>query len=313
MLKWMGPQLRVGVARDVVAVLAGRGNALTVLAEQPLTPDAADLDRRAAAGRAGADKAAVVGATGMDKSAPANGASIDKLAPSTGAGMAALEQGLRTALSVAGRSGLPLQLVLADDLLRLWQVEPPQPARGLADLEAATRLRFHTLYGEELDGWELTAHWDARQPFWAAAVPLTLLAACESAAAAHGSPIVSVVPHFVARWNRHCRSLADGSWLVCVHGGLLSVGLPGPSGLHAVRTLPMPAEASLTWLQTQLEREAARAMLAPPERVALCGQLPPSWRGGSAGPLACRVLAPSPAARDGWSAASLLAAEGSAP
>ena len=266
-IKWMGPQLRIGIARDAVAVLAGRSGALSVVAEQAVAPD----------------------------------------------DMAALEQGLHAVLAAAGRPGLPLQLVLADDLLRLWQVAPPQPVLGRADLEAATHLRFHTLYGDELDGWALAAHWDVRRPFWAAAVPAPLLAACEAAAAAHGSPIVAVLPHFIALWNQHCRRLADGSWLVAVHGQLLSVGLPGPDGLQAVRSLAMPPAATLDWLQSQLTREAARAMLAPPERVALCGQLPPSWQAGSAGPLACRVLTPPVAARAGWSGASWLAAQGERP
>ena len=56
-----------------------------------------------------------------------------------------LDRALR--LLVEGRdvAGRALTVVLADELCRMWQVQPPPQAARLADIEAAASLRFHAL------------------------------------------------------------------------------------------------------------------------------------------------------------------------
>jgi len=58
-------------------------------------------------------------------------------------------------------AGLPVTVVLSDDLVRLWQVTPPQGATRLADLEAAAMMRFNALFGGGPAGWKISADWDA--------------------------------------------------------------------------------------------------------------------------------------------------------
>ena len=73
-------------------------------------------------------------------------------------------------------AGWPVTVVLADDLVRLWQVPPPPGASRPGDLEAAAALRFQHLFGGGLADWRLSADWDAARPFLAAAAPANLLA-----------------------------------------------------------------------------------------------------------------------------------------
>jgi general secretion pathway protein E len=54
--------------------------------------------------------------------------------------------GVASLLSGAGCDGWPVTLVVADELARMWQVTPPPGSSRLADLDAASGLRFLTLY-----------------------------------------------------------------------------------------------------------------------------------------------------------------------
>jgi hypothetical protein len=83
-------------------------------------------------------------------------------------------------------AGWQLRVVLSDELVRLWQVTPPQGAARMADLEAASALRFQSLFGASPAGWAIRADWSATQPFLASAVPQDLLERLQLAAVSHG-------------------------------------------------------------------------------------------------------------------------------
>ncbi|HEV7813957.1 MAG TPA: hypothetical protein VGP06_02510 [Janthinobacterium sp.] len=174
-------------------------------------------------------------------------------------------------------AGWPVSFVLADELTRLWPVTPPQGVTGLADLEGAAALRFQLLYGEAPGAWKMLADWDSRAPFFAAAVPLRLLAALEQVAAANKLAIVETVPHFVNAWNRWRGALTSRSWFGLVHDNLLTLGALQGKHLCAVRVLPLPHGAGHHWLGQALAREALLLDLAPPARLQLCGQVPQAW------------------------------------
>lgn len=240
----LGQALRIGVARDGVALLRSsrwRGAALTLLAERACAPPMVG---------AGA-------AHGMD--------------------FTALAQALEQVLAGADCAGWPLSVVLDDELARLWQVAPPQGAARPADLRAAAAMRFQNLYGEPLDGWKMVAEWHPRVPFFGA-LPLALLEVLERAAAAHGLCIVGVVPHFVDAWNRWQGALKPDAWFGVLHGSVLSIGARAEGCLRAVRTLPVPHGAEHYWLNQMLAREALLLELAPPAQLQVCGQVPAAWR-----------------------------------
>lgn len=232
--------------------------------------------------------------------------------PFSGAGQPGAEataQALRELLADHSYAGWPVSVVLADELVRLWQVTPPQGSTRLADLEAAAALRFQSLYGEPAASWALAAGWDPLQPFLAAAMPRGLLAVLQQAAAEHQFTLVEIVPQFVAALNQWRGALKAGAWFGLAHEGVLTVAALGEGGECAVRAAALPDGADAGWLAAHLAREALRLNLAAPERLQLCGDVPPAWLQGNA-QLSCSLLGQSPA--EAWPATARLAVTGSA-
>ena len=218
-------------------------------------------------------------------------------------GAAGLQAAIKAVLG-GEYAGWPLTVVLADDLVRLWQVTPPQQTARLADLEAAAALRFQRLYGEPAGDWILRAGWDLDRPFLAAALPRALLAALERGAAAHQMKLVEIVPQFVALLNRCAGALKPGAWFGTVHDNVLTLGACEAGAVVAVRAQALPDSASASWLSEHLAREALRLNLAVPERLQLWGGVPPAWLGANATQLG--------SAAAGLPQAAVLAASGSA-
>jgi hypothetical protein len=174
-------------------------------------------------------------------------------------------------------AGWPLRVVLSDELVRLWQVTPPPGATRIADLEAASALRYQALFGASASGWLIRADWNATRPFLAAAMPQALLERLQQAAAAHGFRLVEVAPQFVAALNRHRAARRPGAWFGLVHGGVLSVAAFDGDRLAAVRTAPIPEGADRDWLEGHIAREALRVGLGRPERLQVSGPAPTAW------------------------------------
>jgi hypothetical protein len=218
--------------------------------------------------------------------------------------------GIQDALAAVldSAAGWPLAIVLADELVRMWQVTPPQLSTRLADLEAAAALRFQLLYGESAANWEVRAGWDPVQPFLASAMPRALLGALAQGAAAHQATVVEIVPQFVAVLNRWRGALKPGAWFGLVHDNVLTLGARDGDAIAAVRAAALPDGAGAGWLAGHLAREALRLNLPAPERVQLWGSVPSEWMASDA--IACsRLGADGPA---GWPAAARLAASGGA-
>ncbi|MET3134888.1 hypothetical protein AAKU55_005191 [Oxalobacteraceae bacterium GrIS 1.11] len=270
MRKGWGQTLRIGVSSHAVCLLrSSRWRAPVLLAEHAVASGAA------ASGE-------VFGAIGV-----------------------ALEQVL------AGQEhvGWPVSFVLDDELVRLWQVTPPQGASRLADIEAAAAMRFQSLYGGAAGDWNMVGSLDTRAAFFAA-IPRALQAQLERAASVHGLRIVAIVPHFVQAWNRWQGGLKPGAWFGLLHEQLLTLGALENGRLRAVRTLPVPHGAEHYWLSQMLTREALLLNLSPPTLLQLCGQGPLSWNQPNPGQIACAPLDLTQGAA-GLSPAATLARSGS--
>ncbi|VXB19767.1 hypothetical protein [Massilia sp. 9I] len=222
---------------------------------------------------------------------PRAGAEVLALQPVEAGAPDALANGLRALWAEVNPRGWPLSVVLADDLVRLWQVPPPQGATRLADLHAAAALRHQSLFGAPPLEWRISADWNATRPFLAAAAPEGLLALLESLAREQRFHLVEVAPQFVAAMNAWRRERRPGAWFGLVHGGVLSVAAYEGAALAAVRTAVIPAGADRDWLEAHVAREALRVGVGRPERLQLCGAAPSGWA-SSAGRLkfACTLL-----------------------
>lgn len=185
----------------------------------------------------------------------------------------------------------PVQFVLADELVRMWSVTPPQSASRLADLQGAAALRFHALFGEMPSAWAVQGDWNASHPFMAAATPLFLLGAIEQAAAAQRMAITGIEPQFVVAWNAARSGLRAGAWFGLVHAGVLTLGIAQGGRLFAVRAAGVPAAASMEWLASHVARESLLLGLDGPRALALGGAVPDNWHGGNA-QLSCALVGP---------------------
>jgi hypothetical protein len=219
----------------------------------------------------------------------------------------ALAAALRELLTAQDFAGWPVSFVLADELTRLWQVTPPPLAARLADLEAAAALRFHALFGESPAAWELSADWNADQPFFAAAMPRVLKAVLQQVAAERRLSVVAIQPHFISAWNRWHKALKPNAWFGVLHGAVLTLAAIESRQLRAVRALPVPHGADHYWLTQVAQREALLFDLQAPSLVQLAGALPAALAKPATQDSHVATAQLGAGQGEGWSAASLLA------
>jgi hypothetical protein len=167
----------------------------------------------------------------------------------------------------------PVSVVVADDLTRLWRVTPPTGVTRQSDLEAAAEMRFQTLYGDPLMDWKLAADWDAREPFFAAAMPGWLFSALEEEGRRKKVMWIQIAPQFLTAWNYWRVRLAPGAWFANVHDSLLTLGVVQGRHLVAVRSTPLPPDVDSSWLSDFLQRQSLLLNMDAPRSVAFCGPL----------------------------------------
>ncbi|WP_051959477.1 hypothetical protein [Janthinobacterium sp. RA13] len=189
---------------------------------------------------------------------------------------AALGQALEQILPVGQYARWPLSVVLDDALARLWQVDMPQGAARLADIEAAAALRFQSLYGDAPGLWRSSGAWDARAPFFCA-VPRALLAQLTRVAAERKLALIFITPQFARHWNRWHGALKPGAWFGQLQEHVLTLGVRHEGRLRAVRALPVPPGAARDWLAQTLAREALLQGVPAPALLQLCGAAPAGW------------------------------------
>ncbi|TDY31273.1 hypothetical protein BX592_15210 [Paraburkholderia rhizosphaerae] len=260
-------QCRLGLSRDVVAVLRSDGSRSEARRIADGATDGLQVDSGAAAS---AKPLPLCIERALTDAGP--NAAPDELAALIG-----------DAIDQAGGGGLPIHATFGDDLVRYFIVTPPANGARFQDLRTAAEVRFQTLYGESAAAWRLVADWQASTPFLACAVPLRLHVALQIAARARRSCVVSSVPDFVGAWNRWHRRVKSDAWLATLHAGALTVGVLDGSArrarLAAVRTLTLvDPTPPLAWLREQLARTALLDNVPAPKVLHVHGQLPDSWQ-----------------------------------
>jgi hypothetical protein len=188
----------------------------------------------------------------------------------------ALPDRIRTLLANTRCANMPVTVVLADQWVRLFMVTPPHNATNLRDLEAATAMRFQELYGESIAAWQLSAHWNARQPFLACATPRPVIAALQQLAHEYRWKVLSIAPHFITAWNRYHKQLDGKAWFGVTHQNLLTLAAIEQGQLRAMGVSKVDEGI---WrdeqaLRTHLQREALRMNLPSAQQVHLCGYIP---------------------------------------
>jgi hypothetical protein len=202
---------------------------------------------------------------------------------------------LAAVLEQAKCRGMATSVTLADELVRLFMVTPPQNIGRLADCHAAAAMRFQALYDQAPSAWKIDANWDVRHPFLACAMPVGLLSSLQEACVQHRLKLIEIQPQFVTAYNRCRKALGSEVWLGSVQGSALTLGAFDQQRLAAIRPLSLPASA---WqddevLPNCLEREALRLGLSAPQQIQICGDFPGHWASRKIGSLLC-VRLPEP-------------------
>ena len=149
-------------------------------------------------------------------------------------------------------------------LARLWQVDLPQGAARLADIEAAAALRFQSLYGDAPGLWHSSSAWDARAPFFCA-VPRALLAQLTRVADARKLALIFITPQFARHWNRWHGALKPGAWFGQLQENALTLGVRH-DGQPARRARAARAAWRRPWLAGADAWRAKRCCKACPHR-----------------------------------------------
>jgi len=195
--------------------------------------------------------------------------------------------------------GWPIRVHVCDLWSRNWAFAVPQGAMAVADVKGAAAMSLERLFDTRADDWHLAVDLQTGSRAWACAVPRALMAALEVASMANRSAIVAVQTDASVCWNRWCRQVGEGDWLLLHQGDRVALATTDEGALTGWRRWPQPAEVLRDpgQLRAWLHREAARQGIAMPDRLLTCGPVPDCWRTSGELP---RVQPLSPMARSPW-------------
>ena len=174
---------------------------------------------------------------------------------------------------------LPARIVVADSWARFWMVVPPGNAASIADCESAAMARFMALFGDSPLEWEISADYDARQPYLACAIPRWLISTLKQISQERSLALLSVAPQFVVAWNAWCRKIGPDDWFGVMHENRMTYAVAGEKGPAAVGAVNLPPQAIADQerLHEILLRDALRLNVPAPQVLKLCGRVPLHW------------------------------------
>ena len=189
---------------------------------------------------------------------------------------------LDAALLRHAKPGSTLEVLVADLWVPSASVQPPVNSATLADLDAAVSLRLSAVT-DTGTAWQVTSEPRAGGRFVASAMRSSLMDMLRAQCQRHGLHLVSVQPLFAALWNHWHAALEPGQWLGICGAGVLTLCVAPQRHVEQLRRLDFaPSDAQEPfWPVEAAQREGLRLGLPAPAKLALCGAVPPGWRGSS--------------------------------
>ncbi len=150
--------------------------------------------------------------------------------------------------SLTGKgASAPVDVILADEVVKFFVVDPPVGLTRFSDLETVCSVRFEELFGLDAVDWRISADWHARRRFMASAAPRRLLAAIH----AGEHRVRRVEPAFVGSYNS-LASTESVQWCVCRYPISVTAASFDGSALQLVRSAMLEAdEPVLQWVQRE--------------------------------------------------------------
>ena len=195
-------------------------------------------------------------------------------------------------IKVAGCEGMPTEVIMSDEWVRIFIVTPPKNCSRIEDCRAAANMRFQSLYGEGVGEWFIEADLSPQFPFLACAMQKSLRTVLLQVASEHRLTLKSILPHFIASWNRWHRQLDSTSWFGMVHDNNLTLGIVDQKRLFGVRLVSLPNHAwsDPQWLPDHVLREALRLNVPAATSLQLCGAIQGQWTSKTIGSVHCMRL-----------------------
>lgn len=167
-------------------------------------------------------------------------------------------------------TGCATTLIISDELVRQWVVDPPKNVESLDDLKAAVSAKFQALYGDLPSAWQIEADWKTDSPFLASAIPQNLAVALDVLAKKCQLEWRQIAPHSVMLFNRWRNILPRNTWMVTFENGRLSLTVTNAKRVvSAYRHISCQASEISTEQNfiKLLNREALRMNLPSPKQV----------------------------------------------
>jgi hypothetical protein len=189
---------------------------------------------------------------------------------------------LRQGLGEANLSGIPVQVVVQDDWMRIWPVHHPDNASRMADLDAACAMRFEAIFDEPLHPWVWRANPQTGLPFIACAMQRTHLDELQAVLRDQRLQLVSLEARSVALWNcwqRDLKGMSLNAWLGICMKDAFTLCLAQQGQVLQVRHVPLGAAQrdDPQWLVQHVQREASRFNQVMPDMIGLCGTVVDPW------------------------------------
>lgn len=207
-----------------------------------------------------------------------------KVSPHIEAIDASLDTALDTVFQALSRAKVGFDIVIDDEYARIWKVSPPQGTQTFADLLAACRARFSSLFDLNPEEWSIEAEWQLERDFIACALPASLVRTIETGIRRHKLywRVGVCTPYSIYEWNRYCEQspIPQGpAGIVCRYdqsqGGLFTLIGCQQSGDLMVRSFRLDDldSRSHDTFAKLIRTHCLQSGAAMPERIRLLGDI----------------------------------------
>lgn len=174
---------------------------------------------------------------------------------------------------------------LSNDFVRHFIVKPAKNTLSLRDCRDVAYARFQTLFGEKHEDWLIQGDWNQQYPFFACAIPKSLLHQLARLTTEFKLRVLNTTPQLASVWNAHRKALSASDLLIVIDKNLLQIICIQQHGIGDIRMIPFfdTHEVQHNWLEQQIRIESLRLGLGEIKKIHLVGNLPIAWKNSSVG------------------------------
>lgn len=151
--------------------------------------------------------------------------------------------------------GNDIDIVVSDALVRYWIIERIPGLANLAELELYAAEQFGQIFGDDPAGWVIRIDSVPFAKRWlACALPIGIASDLPRELHEQGRQVVSLQPHFVREYNRHCHALETSTAFCVAEEESTTIGLLVDGEWRGIRIHP-PLDSAKADLDDYLRRD----------------------------------------------------------